>query len=145
MSVALDGPFRTAAPLAAAQPGTRVVVRAAEAGAEERCRALAASRVRLLRGRGTRAALTFVRCLDVLMAGAGEPAVAATDPRLVAIAGERAAWFDRPPESWEYAMPYGVRTDDQRRLTAAGHRVRVLVPWGPAAPVAVARALAGRS
>ena len=140
-SVAVDGSNGVADP----DPGTRVIVRAAEPGAEERCRSLADGRVRLTRGRGPGAALALVRCLNVLMAGAGDAAVAATDPRLVAIAGERAAWYDRPPESWEYAMPYGVRTDEQRRLTAAGHRVRVLVPWGPGAAASLVRGPGGRS
>jgi proline dehydrogenase len=63
----------------------------------------------------------------------------------VAIAGERAAWNDRPPESWEYVMPHGVRTSEQQRLTAAGYRVRVAVPWGPAAATAPLRLLVGRS
>ena len=64
------------------------------------------------------------------MAGGGQPALATTDPRLVAIAGERAAWNDRTPDSWEHVMPYGVRLHDQRRLLAAGYRVRVAVRTG---------------
>ena len=106
-------------PTRAPSAGTRAVVRAAEPGAEERCRPCAAGRVRLPEGRGPAADLAFVRCLNVLMAGDGRPAVAATDPRLIAIAGERAAWNDRPPESWEHVMPYGVR---DRRAAAAGRR-----------------------
>jgi proline dehydrogenase len=144
LDVVLDGPPVRTDALAAVLPGARVVVRAAEPGADQRCRALAGGRVRLVQGRAATAP-AFARCLAVLMAGAGEPAIAATDPRLVAIAGERAAWSDRPPESWEHVMPYGVRTDEQQRLTAAGARVRVLVPWGPGAATAVARQLAGRS
>jgi proline dehydrogenase len=79
------------------------------------------------------------------MSGSGRPAVATTDRRLVAIAGERAAWFDRSADHWEHVMPLGVRTDEQRRLVAAGYRVRVSVPWGPVAPAAVLRQLGGRS
>ena len=71
--------------------------------------------------------LAFVRCLNVLLAGRGQPALATADPRLVAITGERAAWNDRTPDSWEHVMPYGVRVHDQRRLLAAGYRVRVVV------------------
>ena len=114
----------------------------AEPGARNGCRPLADGAVRLTEGRGTAADLAFVRCLNVLMAGAaGLPSPPPTR-RLIAIAGERAAWNDRPPESWEHVMPYGVRTDDQRRLTAAGYRVRVAVPWGPAAAAAPLRRLA---
>jgi proline dehydrogenase len=79
------------------------------------------------------------------MSGAGRPGVASTDPRLIAIAGERAAWNDRTAESWEHVMPYGVRSDEQRRLVAAGYRVRVTVPSGTGALGLVARRLGGRS
>jgi proline dehydrogenase len=79
------------------------------------------------------------------MSGPGRPAVATTDRRLIAIAGERAAWFDRSADSWEHVMPLGARTDEQRRLVAAGYRVRVSVPWGPAAPATALRQLGGRS
>ncbi|MCU1613075.1 MAG: putative proline dehydrogenase [Frankiales bacterium] len=144
LGVALEGLPGPVTALAVRFPAARVVVPAAEPGAEERCRLLASAAVRLVQGRGTPAARAFVRCLNVLMSGDGRPAVAATDPRLVAIAGERAAWNDRPPESWEHVMPYGVRTDEQQRLTAAGYRVRVTVPWGPGAAAAPLRRLAGR-
>ena len=113
--------------------------------AEERCRNLAGGRVRLLAGRGAAADLAFVRCLNVLMAADGRPAVATADLRLIAVAGERAAWNDRSPDSWEYVMPYGVRTAEQRRLAAAGLGVRVTVPSGRGAVPATARTLVGRA
>lgn len=144
VGVALAGAAGPVDALAGRLPAARVVVPAAEPGAEERCRLLAAGRVRLVAGRRADAELAFVRCLNVLMCGPGRPAVAATDRRLLAIAGERAAWYDRSADSWEHVMPLGVRTDEQQRLVAAGHRVRVTVPWGPAAPAAVLRRLAGR-
>ncbi len=128
--LALSGPSSAVAPLLPRLPAARIVVPAAEPGAEERCRDVAERRVRLTAGRGARADLAFVRCLNVLMAGGGHPAVATADPRLVAIAGERAAWNDRTPESWEHVMPYGVRVHDRRRLLAAGYRVRVVVAAG---------------
>lgn len=145
LGVALEGTVVAVDALAARLPAARVVVPADEPGAEERCRLLGDGPVRLVQGRGPAADLAFVRCLNVLMSRNGRPAVAATDPRLVAIAGERAAWYDRPPDSWEHVMPYGVRTDEQRRLLAAGYRVRVTVPWGPAAVAAPLRRLVGRS
>jgi proline dehydrogenase len=144
VGVALAGAAEPVDALAGRLPAARVVVPAAEAGAEERCRLLAAGRVRLAAGRRADAELAFVRCLNVLMGGPGRPAVAATDRRLLAIAGERAAWYDRSADSWEHVMPLGVRTDEQQRLVAAGYRVRVTVTWGPAAPTAVLRRLAGR-
>ena len=79
------------------------------------------------------AALAFVRCLNVLMAASGHPEIATTDHRLIAIAGERAAWNGRTPDSWEHVMPYGVRTTEQRRLAAhqqPGHRERQVGPAG---------------
>jgi proline dehydrogenase len=72
--------------------------------------------------------LSYVRCLKVLMAGEGYPMVASHDPRLIAIAGELAK--DRSPDSYEYQMLYGIRPDEQRRLAAAGNRMRVYVPYG---------------
>jgi proline dehydrogenase len=128
MAVVLAGPPDVVDAVSARLPGAGVVVHAGEPGAEARCRALAEGRVRLTAGRGAAADLTFVRCLNILMAAGGTPAVATTDPRLVAVTGERAAWNDRTPDSWEHVMPYGVRTDQQRRLVAAGYRVRVVLP-----------------
>jgi proline dehydrogenase len=68
-----------------------------------------------------------VRCLNVLMADDGRTEIAASDRRLIAIAGERAAWNGRTPDSWELVMPYGVLIHEQRRLVAAGDTVRVTV------------------
>jgi proline dehydrogenase len=135
---------RLAAPAGLAVPGGTVVVSAGTPGAEDRCSALADQRVRLVRGRGRAADLSFVRCLNVLMAGEGHPSVAATTPRLIDIAGERAAWYGRTADSWEHVMPYGVLTHEQHRLVAGGLAVRVAVPSGPGAVVAVARRIGGR-
>jgi proline dehydrogenase len=65
------------------------------------------------------------------MAGEGRPGIAVSDPRLIAIAGERAAWNGRAPDSWELVMPYGVLIHEQRRLVAAGDTVRVAVSQEP--------------
>ena len=153
LRVALAGRAGAVDSLSAWLPGATVVVPAGEPGAEFRCRALAGGRIRLVAGGGASADLVFVRCLNVLMAATGYPGVDTTDPRLIAIAGERAAWYDRIPESWEHVMAYGVRTGEQHRLVAAGHRLRVRVPSGRgagraagrAALVTVARRVAGRA
>ena len=113
-------------------PAARIVVRAGEDAAEDRCRALARGRVRLVPGpfapaHRAVADLAFVRCLNVLMAEEGRPGIAVSDPRLIAIAGERAAWNGRSPDSWELVMPYGVLTHERQRLVAAGDTVRVTV------------------
>jgi proline dehydrogenase len=154
LDVALDGDPAAVDALAAAGGSVTVVVRATDPGAEERCRALAAGRVRLTGGRlfgrrGAAADLAFVRCLDVLMSAPGHPGVGSTDPRLVAIAGERAAWNERAPDSWEYVMPWQVRREQQRRLVAGGYRVRVVLRSGrvvpPPTPATAPRRPAGRS
>jgi proline dehydrogenase len=129
--------------VAAALPAVRTAVPCGEPGAEERSGALAGRDVRLVAGRGTAADLVLVRCLNVLMPAGGSLAVAAADLRLVAIVGERAAWYDRPPGSWEHVMPYGVRAAEQQRLVAAGATVRVAVPSGPGATALLVRRLAG--
>jgi proline dehydrogenase len=149
LAVALAGPAGPVTDLAQRFPEVRVVVRAAEPDAEARCRAFAGRRVRLVAGRPA-SDLAFVRCLNVLMAGDGHPAIAASSPRLIAIAGERAAWNGRPPESWEHVLPYGILTEERRRLVAAGYAVRVAVPSGPGAGASaglgvLVRRLGGRS
>jgi proline dehydrogenase len=73
---------------------------------------------------------SYVRCLNVLMAGEGYPMLATHDPRLIAIGCERAKWYDRPQESFEFQLLYGIRPDEQRRLVADGYTVRVYVPYG---------------
>ena len=126
-------------------PGAGVVVPAGVPDAEARCRAYGSGRVRLAEGRGSAADLAFVRCLNVLMAADGRPGIAASDRRLIAIAGERAAWNGHTPDSWEHVMPYGVLTDEQHRLVAGGYAVRVAVPSGAGAAALVARRFGGRA
>jgi proline dehydrogenase len=128
----LAGPLDRVRALLAGAPAAGAVVPAPAPGAEETCRALAGGRVRLLvrRSRAAGADLSFVRCLNVLMASGGHTGVGTSDPRLLAIAGERAAWNQRDPETWEYVMEQGVRVDEQRRLLAGGHAVRVVLRIG---------------
>jgi proline dehydrogenase len=71
---------------------------------------------------------SFARCLRILMAGPGYPMIATHDPRLIEITGSLGRW--RAPDSFEYQMLYGVRSEEQRRLAATGARVRVYVPYG---------------
>jgi len=103
--------------------------------------AYAGSRVRLCKGaykepesvafqEKSEVDLSYVRCLKALMAGQGYPMVATHDPRLIKIAGALASRYGREPGSYEYQMLFGVRPAEQRRLAAAGERVRVYVPYG---------------
>jgi proline dehydrogenase len=73
---------------------------------------------------------SYVRCLRVLMEGAGFPMVATHDPRLIAIAAELARLNNRPPGTFEFQMLYGIRPNEQRRLAAEGNTMRVYVPYG---------------
>jgi len=74
--------------------------------------------------------LNYVRCANVLLAGSGYPMFATHDPRLVEIVSERARWYGKSVEDFEFQMLYGVRTGEQRHLAAEGHVVRVYVPYG---------------
>ena len=64
----------------------------------------------------------------MLLAGDGYPMFATHDPRLVEIVTDRARALGRT--GFEYQMLYGIRPDEQRRLAAAGHTVRVYLPYG---------------
>lgn len=72
----------------------------------------------------------YVRCLKILMAGQGYPMIASHDPRLVEISAVLAARHGRDPGSYEYQMLLGIRPEEQRRLAAAGERMRVYIPYG---------------
>ena len=124
-------------------PSTGAVLQAYLYRTEGDCRDLAGegSRVRLCKGAykepesvawqdPSDVDRSYVRCLKVLMAGGGYPMVATHDPRLVEIAGALAVRHDRAKGSYEYQMLYGVRPDEQRRLSEDGERVRVYVPYG---------------
>ncbi len=74
--------------------------------------------------------LSYVRCLNVLMSGSGYPMLATHDPRLIAIGEDRAKWFDRSSDTFEFQMLYGIRPEEQKRLVEAGYSVRVYVPYG---------------
>ncbi|MCM2421830.1 proline dehydrogenase family protein [Streptomyces sp. RKAG293] len=103
--------------------------------------AVAGSRVRLVKGAYKEPASVafqskaevdkaYVRVLKILMAGDGYPMVGSHDPRMIAIAQELAARYDRKPGSYEFQMLYGIRTAEQRRLAHDGERMRIYVPYG---------------
>jgi len=126
-------------------PGTGAVLQAYLRRTEADCAALAGpgSRVRLCKGAYDEPASvafrehaevdeSYRRCLRVLMGGQGYPMVATHDPALIEYAGALAAQTGRLPDGFEFQMLYGVRPDAQRELAAAGHRVRVYLPYGSA-------------
>ncbi len=124
-------------------PETGAVLQAYLHRTEADCRELAheGSRVRLCKGAYQEPAevafqdredvdKSYVRCLKVLMAGAGYPMIATHDPRMVKIASALATRSGRVPGSYEFQMLYGCRPEEQRRLAEAGERTRVYVPYG---------------
>jgi proline dehydrogenase len=138
-----DSTLEILARLRADFPTVGAVLQAYLRRTEADCRELATagSRVRLCKGAyrepeevaySTRLEidLSYVRCLNVLMAGAGYPMAATHDPRLVAIAEDRAKWFERSPDSFEFQMLYGIRPAEQQRLAKEGYTVRAYVPYG---------------
>jgi proline dehydrogenase len=138
-----DSTLEILAELRKAYPTTGAVLQAYLRRTEGDCRELAGSgsRVRLCKGAyaepesvAFQSALdvdkSYVRCLNILMSGDGYPMVATHDPRLIAIAEDRARWFDRSADEFEFQMLYGVRPEEQARLSGDGHTVRVYVPYG---------------
>jgi proline dehydrogenase len=73
---------------------------------------------------------SYLRCLEVLMAGRGYPMVASHDPAVIEAVPELAARYGRGADGFEYQMLYGIRDAEQRRLAEAGNAVRVYVPFG---------------
>jgi proline dehydrogenase len=125
-------------------PTTAAVLQAYLRRTEADCRdlATAGSRVRLCKGAYHEPAsvayqkredvdLSYVRCTNVLMRGAGYPMLATHDSRLIGIGIERARFHGLVAgKDFELQMLYGIRPNEQRRLGAAGHIVRVYLPYG---------------
>ncbi|MFC5952695.1 proline dehydrogenase family protein [Pseudonocardia lutea] len=135
----VDTTLETVAKLRAEHPWVGAVVQAALRRTEGDCADLAreGSRVRLVKGAYAEPAsvaytakaevdASYERCLRILLAGPGHPMVATHDPRLIALA----EGYGRDPATFEFQMLYGVRVPEQHRLAAAGHRMRVYVPYG---------------
>ncbi|WP_432834596.1 proline dehydrogenase family protein [Dactylosporangium sp. CA-092794] len=138
-----DSTLEMLARLRAEFPTTGAVLQAYLRRTEADCRELAGegSRVRLCKGAYNEPESvayqsrldvdkSYVRCLNVLMSGDGYPMVATHDPRLIAIGEDRAKWFDRSADEFEFQMLYGVRPEEQRRLARLGYTVRVYLPYG---------------
>jgi len=98
----------------------------------------------------------YVRSLDALLAAGAYVAVATHDEWLIGRALERVDGMDR--NAYELQMLLGVREERASELVAAGHRLRVYVPFGeqwyryslrrlqenPAMAGTIARATVGR-
>jgi proline dehydrogenase len=129
--------------LRAEYPWVGAVLQSALRRTEGDCRdlATAGSRVRLVKGayaepsavaypRKADVDAAYRRCLEILMAGDGYPMIATHDLALVSAARRLAAQYGRPADRWELQMLHGIRTDEQRALTADGVAVRVYLPFG---------------
>ncbi|WP_435200198.1 hypothetical protein [Janibacter sp. GS2] len=99
------------------------------------------ARVRLVRGgtgsSGTdswqdphEADLAYARCLAILLGSGSHTVVATHEPLLLDLADGLADQSGRGPEGLEYQFFLGAQPDLQMRTADAGHRVRVLVPYG---------------
>jgi proline dehydrogenase len=73
---------------------------------------------------------SYLRCLQVLMAGVGYPMVASHDPAIIDAVPALARDSHRGAGDFEYQMLYGIRDAEQRRLADEGNHVRVYVPFG---------------
>ncbi|MFD7972883.1 proline dehydrogenase family protein [Streptomyces clavifer] len=124
-------------------PQTGCVIQAYLFRTEGDARRLAAagSRVRLVKGAYKEPASVayqqkpeidkaFVRILKILMLGEGYPMIGSHDPRLIAIGQELAHQAGRKLDEYEFQMLYGIRSDEQIRLAAEGHRMRVYTAYG---------------
>ena len=119
-----------------------VTLPAARRRTEADCQRLADGRVRLVKGgRGGTPAQAFAQPIEIdkafvrsakrLLAGMGDPSFATHDPRLIEIVESLAVRYQRADESFEFTFFMGRQEGAQERLLAAGHRVRVYVPYGP--------------
>jgi proline dehydrogenase len=131
--VTVDVDLDVVAELRRTWPATGAVLRASEPGVEGRAAALAVSgsRVRLTTGAPSHQAdLAYVRCVNILLAGDGQPIFATADHRMIEIIGERALWHDRKQGEYEFQLPNGVHSGEQLALAQDGETVRVHVPFG---------------
>jgi proline dehydrogenase len=73
---------------------------------------------------------SFVRTLDVLLDGGTYVGIATHDEWLVDRALEAIAARGLTPDAYEFQMLLGVRPELGDRIVAAGHRLRIYVPFG---------------
>lgn len=75
---------------------------------------------------------SFVELTHVLLDRGEYPAIATHDPAMIAAAKEYATSRNRPKDSFEFQMLYGIRRDLQAQLVKEGYRLRLYVPFGRA-------------
>jgi proline dehydrogenase len=73
------------------------------------------------------------RVLRVRLAGEmSRPVIATHDPKMIGEANRLAYELGLAKGEYEFGMLYGIAQSEQRRLARTGHRVRVLISYGPA-------------
>lgn len=72
----------------------------------------------------------YTRLTERLLANGTYPALATHDPRMIRHAIDFARTNGIGPERFEFQMLFGIARPLQRRLVAAGYRMRVYVPYG---------------
>jgi proline dehydrogenase len=72
----------------------------------------------------------YLRLMVLLLDEGTFPAIATHDEALLAAARTHAAANGIAPDRYEFQMLYGIRRDLQTSLSAAGHGVRIYVPFG---------------
>ena len=75
---------------------------------------------------------SFSSVVDRLLEAGSYVGIATHDPELVRRALRTVARLGLPPSAYEFQMLLGVAGEMRRRLVAAGHRLRVYVPYGEA-------------
>ncbi|MBS1241485.1 MAG: putative proline dehydrogenase [Gemmatimonadetes bacterium] len=72
----------------------------------------------------------YVALMERLLREGNYPGIATHDERIIATARKVVAREGIAPDRFEFQMLYGVRRDLQEELRAAGHRLRVYIPFG---------------
>lgn len=139
----LDSMFAIHEELRKSFPQTGCVIQAYLFRTEDDARRLAAngSRVRIVKGAYKEPASVaiqdkpeidkaYVRIMKILMDGEGYPMIGSHDPRLISIGQELARRAGRKLDEYEFQMLYGIRGEEQNRLAAEGHRMRVYTAYG---------------
>ncbi|WP_318207733.1 MULTISPECIES: proline dehydrogenase family protein [unclassified Streptomyces] len=139
----LDSMFAIHEELRKTHPQTGCVIQAYLFRTEDDARRLAAngSRVRIVKGAYKEPASVaiqdkpeidkaYVRIMKILMDGEGYPMIGSHDPRLISVGQELARRAGRKLDEYEFQMLYGIRSEEQNRLAAEGHRMRVYTAYG---------------
>jgi proline dehydrogenase len=74
----------------------------------------------------------YVRLMHKMLEHGTLPALATHDEKIVAEALTKVKKRGITPDCFEFQMLYGIRGDLQRRIVAAGYRLRLYVPYGDA-------------